>query len=95
MTNDMFWELYDSGRISVKIWDGVVDEVRKSIEAFEFNDKFYLRIHTEYEYVLDRRAECGKRYRMCKENHFFKEFDNRKSANAYFKKAAQGLRRVV
>lgn len=94
MTNEIFWELYDNGSINVKIWDGVVDGVKKSIEAFAFDGKFYLRVHSVFEYTTGERAR-GKSYKMSKESHFIKEFDSKERANAYFKKAAEGLKRVV
>lgn len=96
MTHEEFNRLYDNGEIVVKIWAGTFEDgTKKSIEAFEHCGKFYLRIHSVLPYVLDRTAECGKRYRMTKESHFIKEFDNKNHANAYFKKAAQGLNRVI
>lgn len=93
MTNDLFWELYNNGEIQVKIYSGVVDDIEKSVEAFEHNGKFYLRIHSVYNYVTGER-KFGKRYRMSRESHYIKEFDNKDHANNYFKKAAQGLARV-
>lgn len=94
MTNELFWELYDNGKIQVKIYSGVVDDTEKSIEAFEYNGKFYLRIHSVHKYVTGERR-FGKQYRMSKESHYIKEFDTRRHANRYFKKAAQGLARVI
>lgn len=93
MTHEQYWELYDNGEISVKIWDGIVNEVHKTVEAFEYGDKFFLRIHNAFSYVTGVR-KYGKRYRMSKESHVIKEFGNRESANAYFKKVAEGLKRV-
>ncbi len=95
MTHADFNRLYDAGEIIVKVYSGVIDETEKSIEAFEYGGKFYLRIHSIFKYTLDRTTECGKRYRMSKENHFIKEFDNKEHANNYFKKAAHGLTRVL
>lgn len=93
MTHEEFWELYDSGKITVKIWAGIVDETEKSVEAFEYNGKFFLRIHSEYTYVTGERA-WGKRYRMSRASNFIKEFDSKAHANNYFKKVAEGLTRV-
>lgn len=90
MTNEKFWELYDNGEITVKIWNGTVDGSEKTIEAFEHDGKFYLRIH---EYKLIRKGD-KKHHRLTKDWHYTKEFDNKNHANAYFKKAAQGLARV-
>lgn len=94
MTHDEFWELYDGGIIQVKVWAGIVDGEEKTIEAFEHGGKFFLRIHTKYEYTTGQRA-WSKRYRMARGNDFIKEFDSSAQANAYFKKAAQGLKRVM
>lgn len=94
MTHEEFNRLYNDGIISVKIYSGIVDETEKSIEAFEYNEKFYLRIHSVFRYVTGTRA-YGKRYRMTRESHFIKEFDNKKQANSYFKKASDGLTRVL
>ena len=80
MTHEEFNELYDNGKITVKIYSGVIDGVEKCIEAFE--------------YVTGERA-FGKRYRMSRESHYIKEFDNRKVAINYFKKAAEGLKRIA
>ena len=93
MTHDEFWRLYDSGEISVKVYSGKVGDTEKSVEAFEYGGKFFLRIHNSREYVTGTRA-WGKRYRMTNESHVIKEFDSKRSANAYFKKAAAGLVRV-
>lgn len=90
MTHQEFNRLYDNGKISVKIYSGFVDEVEKTIEAFTFDGKFYLRIHSVFRYVTGER-KFGKRYRMTKESHFIKEFGTREKANAYFRKAAVGL----
>ena len=94
MTHEEFNELYDNGKITVKIYSGVIDGVEKCIEAFEYNGKFYLRIHSVFKYVTGERA-FGKRYRMSRESHYIKEFDNRKVAINYFKKAAEGLKRIA
>ena len=94
MTHEEFNNLYDTGKISVKIYTGVVDGAEKCIEAFSYNGKFYLRLHIVLRYTLDRQAECGKKYRMTKESHFIKEFDCKESANAYFRKAANGLKKI-
>jgi len=93
MTHDKFWDLYNNGEIQVKVWDGEIDGVQKSVEAFEYDGKFFLRIHSVYRYVTGER-KFGKRYRMSKESHFIKEFNSKEHANAYFKKAAQGLKKV-
>ena len=99
MTHEEFNSLYNNGKISLKIYSGTINEngnqVEKSIEAFEHDGKFYLRIHSSFDYILDRTAECGKRYKMRKENHFIKEFNNKNHANNYFKKIANGLQRII
>lgn len=100
MTHQEFNRLYDNGEISVKVFQQVEtvnqgDEQEKTIEAFEYNGKFFLRIHTLLRYKLDRRAECGKVYNMAKESHFIKEFDDKWYANNYFKKIAPNCVRIL
>ena len=96
MTHDDFWDLYDSGKISVKVYSGVVDGVEKEIEAFEFGGKFFLRIHFVDDYVKTTRVRgVKKRYAMQSRSDFIKEFDNKGSANRYFKKASVGLTRIL
>lgn len=94
MTHEEFWDLYDNNQITVKVFDGELDGEHKSVEAFEYNGKFYLRIHTSYQYTTGRRA-WGKRYRMSKNSDYIKEFDTKQHANNYFKKAFSGLPRVI
>ena len=94
MTHEEFNRLYDNNEITIKIWEGIVENEEKSIEAFEYNNKFYLRIHSVYKYVTGERA-FGKKYRMTRENHFIKEFDDKNYANNYFKKISKGLHRVI
>ena len=93
MTNEMFWDLLDSGKIRVAIWYGENDGKTKEVDAFEHDGKFFLRICATRTYVTGERA-YGKRYRMAPMWNAIKEFDTRESANAYFKKCADGLKRV-
>jgi len=96
MTHERFWELYDNGEIKVKVFaydnleapDGCM--THGEIDAFEFGGKFYLRFYKEY-------APAG--YRKHYKNggsssSTIKEFDNKNSANNYFKMAANGFKRV-
>ena len=85
MTNEMFWNLNDNGKINVKIF--TISKATRTVEvdAFEYCGKYYLRIVTDGNpYVLDRTAECGKKYRMQYHNCTIKEFNNRNSANKYY-----------
>ena len=93
MINNLFWELYNNGKINVKIYYGIIDDVETSVEAFEYENKFYLRIHKIYRYTTGRRSN-GKKYKMTNESHFIKEFDNRNQANSYFKKVAKNLKKI-
>lgn len=93
MNNALFWHLYSNGKINVKIYSGIIDDTEVFIEAFEYENKFYLRIHKIYRYTTGRRSN-GKKYNMTNESHFIKEFDDRNHANNYFKKIAKGIKRV-
>ena len=96
MTHEEFNNLYDSGKITLKIytWKDANSDDNKCVEAFEYNGKFYLRIHTEHYYHLYRRAYGGHNYRMCNDSHFIKEFTDRNYANNYFKKICDNWTRV-
>lgn len=86
MTNEMFWRLYNGGEINVKCFEFEKEKKHVEVSAFEYADKYFLRICTTSKpYTLDRTAECGKRYRMGYHSCTIKEFDNRESANRYFK----------
>ena len=96
MTQNKFWELYDAGKINVKIFTGIVDgDVEKTIEAFEYEGKFYLRIITRYEWRTGPRIHKPNGYNMAGGHTSIKEFETKNQANAYFKKAGQGLSRVM
>ena len=95
MTHEEFNSLYDNGIITVKIFEAVEEDgTEKSVEAFEYDGKYWLRIHSVLRYILDRQAECGKKYRMAKESHFIKEFVSKEQANRYFKKISNNFKRV-
>ena len=86
MTNELFWKLYNSGEINIVIFEFKKERRDIEIDAFEYANKYYLRICTVYEpYTLDRTAECGKRYRVRYNTCNIKEFNNKYSANKYFK----------
>ena len=97
MTHEKFWELYDSNQITVKVFQGTDQEEQTTtdVEAFEYDGKFYLRVHTRYEYICDRHRINGKWYKMTRGSDYIKEFDTKQHANNYFKKAFSGLTRVV
>lgn len=95
MTHEEFNRLYDSGLISVKIWDGMDGDTQKTIEAYQYGEMYYLRIHFVKQYKTGKRGPYGKRYAMTRESHTIKEFQTREAANRYFTKAAVGLKRVL
>ena len=95
MEHSEFNRLYDNGEISVKIFQAVEEDgVEKTVESFEYNGKYYLRIHSVFKYVTGER-KFGKKYRMSKESHFIKEFDTKEHANNYFLKISNNFKRIV
>lgn len=104
MTHEDFNRLYDSGEIAVKIFAGeapIKDKVdaygnavieHREVEAFEYNGKFYLRLHKTARWTFFRNH--GKVRGMLKgdmEDHFIKAFETKAHANNYFKKFADGF----
>ena len=102
MTHEEFRRLYETGRIVVKVFEGestiipcgaiekVVKE-RRTIEAFEYRGKYFLRIHIEARWSIYRnRGKVQGRLMRDRDEHFIKEFDNKAHANNYFKKLADG-----
>lgn len=97
ITNLDFWQLYDNGEINPKIYqykrdipEGSREAKEIEITAFEYNNKYYLRIVPTYnDYSLERGR---KTYRMSgKTSAYIKEFDNKYQANNYFKKVVSGM----
>lgn len=87
MDNTKYWELYNNNEIKPKIYKGEKkDGTEITVESFVFQNVFYLRIITDFEYLTGARGRYGKRYKMNRHNCFFKEFSNKESANNYFKK---------
>lgn len=84
MDNATFWNLYNNGNIFTKVYSFGNDKKNVEICSFEYDGKFYLRIVSSEKYLLDRTAECGKKYRMNNQNAFIKAFDNKNNANKYF-----------
>ena len=99
MTQEQFWSLYDNGRLeNLKRW------VRKDAEdpihcseilSFTYRGKFYLRIcefNGYYGWWVGRGSNRHWKvnYNAARRYTALKEFDNRVSANAYFKKCAVG-----
>lgn len=95
MTHQDFRKLHDASLLALKIYKGNIDGEDRTVEAFEWDGKYYLRIHKVFRYVTGQRSN-GKRYKMARESHIIKEFDSKAQANNYFKKVADGqLRRIV
>ena len=103
MTHEDFRRLYESGEIAVKVFvgeatikcpDGAVEREtteRRIVEAYEYNGKFYLRLHRESRWTYWRQVR--HRQKLCRsgaDDHFIKEFDTKTQANNYFKKFAAG-----
>lgn len=101
MEQSTFWKLYDNGEIDVKVY--IIDNTERAedyksdelqfaeISAFEYDDKFYLRIYTRYpRYICDRTRSNGIKYRMGHDYCYIKEFNTRSQANNYFKKVVDG-----
>lgn len=101
MTHGEFWELYDNGKLeNKKHWMRKDAEAKKiqdcsEITTYSHNGKFYLRISEfkgYYGWWVGRGSnrhwkvnyDAPRRYSV------IKEFDNKNSANAYFKKCAVG-----
>jgi len=89
MTHEQFWKLYESHEIQCKIFSYENREADNGelalgeVIAFEYEGKYYLRIARNY---------APKGYRRRYKNggwsdSFFKTFDTKEAANAYFKKA--------
>lgn len=95
MEHSEFNRLYDNGEINIKIFQTVEEDgTEKTVESFEYNGKYYLRIHSVFRYICDRSSENGKKYRMTRESHFIKEFDSKKHANNYFLKISKNFKRI-
>lgn len=95
MEHAEFNRLYGEKKITVKIFESVEEDgTVKTVESFEYGGKFYLRIHSVFHYVCDRTSSNGKKYRMSKESHFIKEFDNKDCANRYFLKISKNFKRI-
>lgn len=93
MTHTEFNKLYGSGAFELKIFKGTMEDGEERIvESFEWNGKYFLRIHKELKYVINRRR---KSYGMVRESHIIKEFESASQANNYFKKVSGGrLKRI-
>lgn len=95
MEHSEFNRLYDNGEINIKIFQTVEEDgTEKTVESFEYNGKYYLRIHSVFRYVTGERA-FGKKYRMSRESHFIKEFDSKEHANNYFLKISNNFKRIM
>ena len=103
MTHEDFNRLYDSGEIAVKVFVGEapIDRVdadgnavieRREVEAFEYNGKFFLRLHKTAKWTsMGRKKHRQARLMRLDESHFIKEFETRAQANNYFRKFAEGF----
>lgn len=91
MTNEKFFDLYESGEITVKAFG---DENGSEIAAFEYNGKYFLRFALR----TDAISWNGKKKIVIKNGwikNFIKEFDTKEQANNYFKKAAKGFQKIA
>lgn len=93
MDNRMMNKLYEENKINVKTFVRVFDEYKnkEAIEAFEYDEKFYLRFHLFKHYSSNRKN--GKFYVFydCPLfSVFIKEFDTKEKANNYYKKVTKG-----
>lgn len=94
MTHQEFNKLYETDQITIKIFQGVVDKEERTVESFEWQGKYYLRIHKVFRYTTNKRSN-GYKYNMTKESHVIKEFDTADQANNYYKKVSNGqLKRI-
>lgn len=89
MTQERFWELYESHEVPMKIYHytnqaaGEGELVEGEVIAFTDGGKFYFRIAKRF-------APSGYRRRYKNAGWMsatFKEFESKAQANAYFKKA--------
>lgn len=102
MTHEDFRKLYEAGKITVKVFEGeatitpygaIENDVKelRIVEAFEYNGKYFLRIHIEACWTIYRNhGKVQGRLRRDHDEHFIKEFDTKAHANNYFKKVADG-----
>ena len=103
MTHEEFNRLYDNGEIAVKIFagdktircpEGAVESEtneHREVEAFEYNGKFFMRLHVESRWTYYRQVR--HRRKLCRggdDSHYIREFDTKAHANNYFKKFAEG-----
>lgn len=104
MTHEEFRRLYEAGEIEVKIFagdktikcpDGAVEDEtneHREVEAFEYNGKFFMRLHVESRWTYYKTKKYGKRrVRAGDDSHFIKEFDTKAHANNYYKKFTSGF----
>ena len=103
MTHEDFKRLYEAGEITVKVFEGEATitpygalekdvKERRIVEAFEYDGKFFLRIHIEARWTIYRnRGKVRGKLRRDRDEHFIKEFDSKAHANGYFKKVSDGF----
>lgn len=99
MDNQKMTELYKDGKINVQTFTRVFDEYgnEECVEAFEYENKFYLRFNLFKQYSSNRVK--GKFYVFHDYplySTFIKEFDTKQRANNYYKKvtAGKGFRKM-
>lgn len=104
MTNSEFWKLWDNKELeNVSIWrkaeqdiDPEFADFRNEVVAFAYNGKFFLRIVQFNGYDGSYSGNWGNRKftkKAVRTYSAIKEFDNKNSANAYFKKCAAGYKK--
>lgn len=85
--------LYNDGEIVVRSFAREFDEYgnKEVIEAFEYDGKFYLRLHLFKRYGSNRvRGKFYVLYHSPLFSSYIKEFDTKERANNYYKKVTVG-----
>lgn len=95
MTQAEFWKLYDNGELeNVSHWYRKdAEDFTSEIIAFAYDGKYYLRI-VQFNGYYTWHVGHGSSRHVVRDGvrtwSVIKEFDNKNSANAYFKKCAAG-----
>jgi len=105
MTRQEFWNLYNADKLeNVSIWrkaqediDPEFSDFMNEVVAFTYNGKYYLRLVQFNGYTVwfvGRRGHRHPKRDGVRTWDYIKEFDTKERANAYFKKAAAGYKKV-